>query len=1294
MKAFLLASRCLLLLGVFLALRLDAQVNVTTWHNDQSRTGQNLNETILTPANVNYLKFGQLFQYTVDGNVYAQPLYLSGLTISGTVYNVIFICTAHDSVYAFNADSNAGANGGLLWHVSLGTSAVTPNSTFGNRYGNYQDIVPEVGIIGTPVIDSTTGTLYVDAFTNDSGTTYYHRIHALNVLTGAEKFGGPLLVQATYPGNGVASTSGVLSFSNEYLNQRPALALVNGQLIVPYASFADTNPYHGWVLSFNTSPSLSLSQAWVTTPNSTTAQFGSNAGEGGIWEGGGGLCIDPNTGNTLFMIVGNGIYGNASGGFTSPTEFGDSFVKISTSTFPTSTTPPLDWFTPYNQASLQSSDSDVGAGGPMLLPNGVGSSAHPHLLIGGGKAGLMYLVDRDTMTTGTTHYATSGSTNPNFGSLQISSSAAIFSTPAYFNGAIYYGAQSDVMRRFTISNGVLAGPITSGTRSLAHPGVTPSISASGTSNGIVWGISYGTPAVLFACNASSVATEIYNSAQAGSRDQLANGVKFAVPTVVNGKVYVGASHAVGVFGLFPAASSPPGAPTSLTAEPITSTQINIAWTDNATTANGYEIWRSTDDATFTQINIAASSGTNFDDTTCAVNTTYYYKVCAENSDGTSAFTNVANATTLDSQASPSLVAHWALDDGSGLIATDSVGGDSGTLTGEVSWTTGIIGGALDFHGGGAATARVSIPDESAIDFSGTQSFTVTTWVNPGNTPGKYSEIISKSRGVSPWYELGIDPANNWVFRGTASDVEGTPVATGWHHLAAVQNAAAGTRTLYVDGVAVGTGTGTAQAANGNGELVFAEADTVSEAYSGIIDDVRIYNQALAASQIATLAQTTWTDSDIGSVGIAGSATIYEGVFAVNGSGADIWNDADAFNFLYQQVTGDCVITGRVVSIQDTNTWAKTGVMIRQTLDPGSTFEDLVDSYSSGTAMQWRPTANNGCDGTATNTTPWPYWVRLTRTGNVITAYQAPDGVTWSEVGAETLTMPSTVYVGICVTAHNNADLCGGSMDNVTVSTEGSLAFSNAGYTVGETSTGATITVSRTGGSLDAVGVTYATVPGGLAVAGTNYTPVSGTLNWANGDASTKSFTVPILNPNIAGPNPTVDLQLSNPTGGITLGTLSTASLTIIETSYNTWLYEVYGANAGNSAYSSTLAAPAGDGICNLVKYAMSISPGANPQSHLPAVAMVNGHPQVTFQWNYNISDVTYVVQASSSPNGPWSPLVTYTAAGGWVVNTAGATVTPGSVAGTAPYQYEPVTVTDPATVTAGQGRFYSVSVTR
>ena len=302
-----------------------AQVNVLTYHNDFSRTGQNTNETILTPANVTNTSFGKIFSYSVDGQIFGQPLYVSSLSIPGQgAHNVVFVATMHDSVYAFDADSNAGANGGLLWHVSLGTSAVMPNNDFGNRYGAYHDIRPEVGIIGTPVIDLASGTLYVAAFTHEA-TGYTNRVHALSLTNGADKI-TPVVISASIPGNGVGSSGGILTF--DHMNnglQRPALTLAGGVLYVTYSGFADTDPYHGWIFGFNASTLQQLTnRIFCTTPNATVADWGSHAGEGGLWMGGNGPLVDAAT--NLFFEVANGPF-NAD---TNGTEYGDSFVKLAT----------------------------------------------------------------------------------------------------------------------------------------------------------------------------------------------------------------------------------------------------------------------------------------------------------------------------------------------------------------------------------------------------------------------------------------------------------------------------------------------------------------------------------------------------------------------------------------------------------------------------------------------------------------------------------------------------------------------------------------------------------------------------------------------------------------------------------------------------------------------------------------------------------------------------------------------------------------------------------------------------
>jgi hypothetical protein len=536
----------------FTSLPAAAQVSVWTYHNNNQRTGANTNETILTLTNVNSTAFGKLFSYAVDGYVYSQPLYVPNLNIEGRgTHNVFFVATEHDTVYAFDADS-AGAAGGLLWKTNLGAAAVTTTTTytnknFGTRYngGAYTDIKPEVGITGTPVIDLNSGTLYVDAFTGEVGggvTNYFHRLHALNITNGTERSFSPVVITASVPGNGVDSVGGKLTFNAKQQVERGALTLAGGIVYIAYSGYADTDPFHGWIIGFNATNLLQLTNyVFNTTPNSTIAAFGANAGEGGIWMGGGGLCADANT--DLFFEVGNGIFTatNNSGG----TEYGDSFIKLST----TNGLALADYFTPYNQLSLAAGDTDLGSGGMILLPDQSGT--YPHLFLGAGKEGKIYLVNRDLMTTATNHFDSTNSIDfvvqTNAGKIKGS-----FSTPAYFNGRIYYAGNGDNLKSIALTNGLTSGVgvLTNTARTFTFPGATTSVSANGTNSGIVWALQMGTPAVLVACNATNFSTELYNSSQAsGSRDRLANGTKFAAPIVADGKVFVGNSNSVSVFGL-------------------------------------------------------------------------------------------------------------------------------------------------------------------------------------------------------------------------------------------------------------------------------------------------------------------------------------------------------------------------------------------------------------------------------------------------------------------------------------------------------------------------------------------------------------------------------------------------------------------------------------------------------------------------------------------------------------------------------------------------------------------------
>jgi hypothetical protein len=524
--------------------------SVLTYHNDNARTGANTNETLLTPANVNANNFGLLRKYEVDGYAYAQPLYFSGLNIPGKgVRNVVFVATANNSVYAFDADSDAGPDAGLLWHDDLGGGIDLVNHhEFGGRYHNnvYQDMLPQAGITGTPVIDPVSGTLYVDAFTRtetEAGPSFHHKIHALNITDGSERSFSPVEVQAEVPGTGIDSSAGVVKFDPRQHIQRPALTLAGGILYVAYGSAADTDPYHGWIIGFNASNLQPLTNCvFNTTPNATVKQFGPHAGEGALWMGGDGLCVDAD--NNLYFEVANGSF-DADPSLGNGVDYGDSFMKLSTAG---NRLVVADYFTPFNQAKMQADDADFGSGGALLLPDEVGSAAHPHLIVGGDKSSNIYLADRDHMG----HY--NPTDNHQLVQEVYADTGRIFSTPAYFNFHLYYQGIGGVMKAYAISNAIITPTPDSVTKtSFSGFGTTPSISANGSSNAIVWTIqSDGAvrhkPAILHAYNATNLAEELYNSSQLPARDNPGNAVKMTVPTIADGKVFVGAQYALAIFG--------------------------------------------------------------------------------------------------------------------------------------------------------------------------------------------------------------------------------------------------------------------------------------------------------------------------------------------------------------------------------------------------------------------------------------------------------------------------------------------------------------------------------------------------------------------------------------------------------------------------------------------------------------------------------------------------------------------------------------------------------------------------
>ncbi|MGB9464968.1 MAG: immunoglobulin domain-containing protein [Candidatus Acidiferrum sp.] len=506
-------------------------VDVITYHYDNLRTGQNLKETILTPANVNSAKFGKLGAFTVDGRVDAQPLYLSAVAIpSAGTKNVLYVATEHGSVYAFDADSINGNTSAFLWKVSLMGSGETPSDNRGCG-----QVSPEIGVTATPVIDRTRGphgAIYVVAMSKDAGGNYFHRLHALDLTTGAELFGGSMLVQATYPGTGDNSTGGNVVFDAKQYKERPGLLQIGGTVYTTWSSHCDARPYTSWVMSYDAN----------TLAQTSVLNLVPNGSEGGIWMAGAAPGADAS--GDIYFMVGNGDFDttlNASG-FPANANCGQCYVKLS----PGAPMKLLDYFTPSNTISESNGDVDFGSGGPLLLPDLVdGNGITRHLAVGSGKDAIIYVVDRDNM--GKFNSSTDNIYQQINGQI-----GGVWSKPSYFNNTVYYGAVGDHLKAFPIASAKLAGtPATQSSASFAYPGTTPSISANGTSNGIVWAVENGSTGVLHAYSATSLTSELYNSNQAANnRDQFSDN-KYVTPMVANGKVYVGTPNSVVVFGLLP-----------------------------------------------------------------------------------------------------------------------------------------------------------------------------------------------------------------------------------------------------------------------------------------------------------------------------------------------------------------------------------------------------------------------------------------------------------------------------------------------------------------------------------------------------------------------------------------------------------------------------------------------------------------------------------------------------------------------------------------------------------------------
>ena len=498
--------------------------DVTTHHNDVSRTGQNTHETILTLANVNAANFGKLFTMPVDSTIDAEPLYLSSIAIPGQgTHNVVYTVTENDTVYAFDADTGAP-----LWNVSVLGSGETASDSHGCG-----QITPTIGITSTPVIDRTSGphgTIYVVAMSKNSSSTYFQRLHALDITTGAEEFGGPVTIQATYPGTGDNSNNGIVTFDPGQYAERAGLLLLNHVIYTAWTSHCDARPYTGWIMGYNES-TLAQTSVLNLTPNGN---------EGAIWQAGAGIA---SSGTNIFVLDANGTFDTTltSKGFPSDNDYGNGFLKIVT----TGKMHVADYFEMNNTVTESNNDQDLGSGGVIILPimkDATGKTRS--LAIGAGKDSNIYLVDRTNMGK----YSASG--NAIYQELSGALPGGVWSMPAYFNGSVYFGPVGNDLMQFTFSQAKLGTTAASkSSMAFAYPGSTPSVSANGTKNGIVWAVEHGSN-VLHAYNATNLASELYNSNQAtGSRDLLGTASHFGTPMIVHGKVYVGTTKGVVAYGL-------------------------------------------------------------------------------------------------------------------------------------------------------------------------------------------------------------------------------------------------------------------------------------------------------------------------------------------------------------------------------------------------------------------------------------------------------------------------------------------------------------------------------------------------------------------------------------------------------------------------------------------------------------------------------------------------------------------------------------------------------------------------
>ncbi len=1275
--------------------------DVLSYHNDLQSTGQNLSETQITPASVTVSNFAKRFATTVDGQVYAQPLYKAGVTVTsganaGT-YDLVFVATQHDSLYALDANSGA-----IVWQTSFllsGLSGATSITTMPSGDTGSGDITPEIGICGTPTIDPATNLLYVAAKTKQilNGVTanphYVYTLYKIDITNGNPTTNanivGSTVIADTINVNGANSYTHRTNadplaaqdpfclgtgYNGESLNiggqsrvyfnaqrqmNRPGLVLYNGRVYIAFASHGDNGPYHGWLLGYDKA-TLALIGALNTTPN---------GGLGGIWQAGGIPAMDG-AGNFYFE-TGNGSFTSSTPVGTFPTNgnYGDCFVKVSLD--PT-TTPAsqnkngwglkvADFFSPFNNASLDSADRDLGSGGCLVLPDSAGNATHPHLLIGSGKEGKIYLIDRDNMgkfdsatdhviqtqgySTGTPHTGINGSLD----------------TPAFFNGTLYYvGGYGDRGKTFNVATAAFSTSVVKETPdSFAFPGSTPSISANGLTNAVMWTLDRGS-GQLRAYAADDISTQLWTSAQAGGgRDTLGSVVKFAVPTVADGHVFVGTSNALVAYGPPQPPTAPPAAPTALSAIAFSGIQIELIWTDNANNEDGFRIEQSANGVDFTEIATVGVNATSYSVTGLQVSTPYYFRVRSYNTFNTlsySAYSNIASAVT--DSTTPTL------DFSSGFAGAASslnfVGGSS------------INGTRLEITDGGGSEAR-------AVWTKNTQSIASFTT--------QFTFQITAGNGFADGITFCIQTAGNTVVGATGG-------ALGYQNIASSvalkfdTYPQVSTTGLYVNGAAPSDNAPASIDMAGAGiDLHSGHVFSVALAYDGTTLTERISD---------TVTNAVFTQSyPVNIAGTIGSSTAFLGF--TGGTGGETTTQ-DILTWSYTIPPGSpptapsslaaVPASGTQINLSWTdNATNEAGFKIERKAGSGGTYTQVGvtganitvfndSGLNSGIDYYYRVRATNAAGDSVYSSeahalTPVPPATPVNATATLVTATEVD--LVWTdladnETGYKVLrksglasTFSEIASLPANSTSFNNTNLSPGVTYDYHVQAYNLAGYSDfAGTTVQtlptvtlvatdataqeSTPDAATFTFTRageTGGDLEvAFSIT------GQAELGTRYTlsPMS-PVTIPDGSASVAVIATPLNNFAVLGPQNIILTLVANASyepGATTVGTAS-----LLDSPVNSWKIAEFGGLAeAQSPDAADDASPAGDGLSNLEKYAFSLHALTPYQMDTPGLPFVELDPSLGNRLTLTFtrprpapSGVTDIIESTGDlVGGSWNPL--------------------------------------------------------